>query len=270
MNSAYTPTLLERLLGKHYKWWYVIQFEQKIAFINRWNIFIIILRFLIPLTVTYIIIANVSNGTSNQEYLILASLLYQFYAFAIGPSHDLTNLVVNGNIAKHLLRPTNYWSHIFWRIIGYNSFPLSVRLIIFSLTMMVLRININFDLNLALVFLYLPIIVFLALQVEKIIGSVSFFNLQGNKTFLPFVHDTLPFVTGSLISFSLLGGSFGFLKYTPFAYVAYQPMQIYLGYYNANQIILTFLIAIMWSMVLFVTANAIYSLGLKRNESVGL
>ena len=269
-TSAYTPTLMEKLLGKHYKWWFVVRYEQKLAFIDRWNLLIIILRFLIPLAVTFILISTISETSEAHEYLLPASLIYQFYVLFIGPASDLTNMIISGHVTKHFLRPTSFWALAFWRFTGYNFFPLIVRLTIFCLTIAIFQIKINFSFNILIAFLLILLTCFISFHIEKTLASISFFNLQGNKTFLPFVYDAMPFLSGSLINFSLLGTGFGFLKYTPFSYISFHPMQIYLGNYNLNQTLLVFAGGLAWCFVLYFLAKWVFKMGLKRNESVGL
>jgi ABC-type uncharacterized transport system permease subunit len=47
-------------------------------------------------------------------------------------------------------------------------------------------------------------------------------------------------------------------------------MQIYLGKYDPNQILQTFVGGIAWCIVLWVLARLVFKAGLKRNEAVGV
>jgi ABC-type uncharacterized transport system permease subunit len=56
----------------------------------------------------------------------------------------------------------------------------------------------------------------------------------------------------------------------PFGFMFFQPMQILLGKYDLNQILLTLLTSVIWAFVLILIANKVLKIGLKKNESVGL
>jgi ABC-type uncharacterized transport system permease subunit len=261
---------MEKLLGTNYKWWYLTIIERKIAFISRWNILIIIARFLIPLAVIFILFSSLEGGVVLQTYLIIASLIYQFYAFVIGPAYEITNDVINGKLASKLLRPTSYWMVMLWRIIGYNLLPLTIRLSIFGLTIYFFNIFIDLPRLTLTIISFFPIIFGIGFLFEKIIGSLVFFNLQANKTFLPFFYDLMPFLSGSLISFSIIPDPIKIVQYLPFAHLVHFPMQFYLRQQPPQQLFFNYLVSLLWLVALVILANLIYNQGLKKNESVGL
>lgn len=164
---------MQRLLGRNYKWWYVMQYEFKMAYTQWINILIIVLRFLLPLAITYIIINYTGNNKINNEYLIVGSLIYQFFAFTIGPSYDITNNVVRGDFTKFLIRPTNYFQHLIARIFGFNIFTLLIRLSIFISIILFAGYNLS---NLIILIPYIAIIWTLGFCLEIINGSLVFFS----------------------------------------------------------------------------------------------
>ena len=169
---------MQKLLGRHYKWWYIMQYEFKLAYTQWLNILLIVIRFLLPLGITYIIINYTGSNKLNNEYLIIGSLIYQFFAFTIGPSYDLTNNVIKGDFTKFLIRPTNYFQHLIFRILGYNSFTLFIRLSIFFAAILHLGYNLK---NLAILIPYILIIWILGFCLEIINGSFVFFQHELNK-----------------------------------------------------------------------------------------
>jgi ABC-type uncharacterized transport system permease subunit len=96
-----------------------------------------------------------------------------------------------------------------------------------------------------------------------------FFQQQTVKNIIPFVFDLLPFLSGSLIPFDA-NPYLNFLKYTPFSYYAYHPMQIYLGKYDTITTTQVFAGGLAWCFVLYFLAKFVFKAGLKRNEAVGL
>jgi ABC-2 type transport system permease protein len=268
-TTNYKSTLMQRLLGRNYKWWYLVKYEFMLGYTNRLNILITVVRYLIPLVISYIIYSVIGNSRSLSEYLILASFLYQFYAFTIGPSYDITNGVIKGDFTKYLIRPTNYFVHLVARIFGFNIIPLIARIGVFAGLILLLGIKINFGMNFFMAIGLLLIGIISGFLLEIINGSFVFYQYELNKTYLPFFYDLMPFLTGSLIPLSLIT-FLPALIYLPFAFIIFHPMQIYLGKYDFNQTLMVFAGGITWCVVLYFLAKLIFRMGLKRNEAVGL
>ena len=75
---------------------------------------------------------------------------------------------------------------------------------------------------------------------------------------------------GGVVPFTLVTGGWKWLIYNPLSFIIHHPMQIYLGNYNAQQILFTFLGGTFWCIVLYLIAKLNFKAGLKRNEAVGL
>ena len=261
--------MFQKLLGRNYKWFYLLVYTFKLAYAYRMNIIFAILRFFVPLFVTFIILNLSSKSGTFSQYLLIGSIFYQFYAFSIGPSYDITNHVIRGELTKHLLRPSSYFGVLILNNLGFNSIPLFTRLFVISLLIYLSKVNLTFNSNTFLSILTIPFIILIGFCIEIIIGSLSFFRHDFNKSFNPLYYDLMPFFSGSLISFSLSPYLFP-LSFTPMALIAYHPMQIYLGNYNSVQIFYTFFGYIFWSLFLLLFARFIFKKGLKLNDAVGL
>jgi ABC-2 type transport system permease protein len=269
LKLDYKPTTMQKLLGRNYKWWYSIVYNFKLAYSYKWNILLAIIRFFIPLIVTYIILSLSSAGKGYNEYLLIGSIFYQFYAYIIGPSFDITNQVIKGELTKYLLRPSNYFLDLIMKIIGFNSLTLFFRVSIIVIFCLITGLKINFNLNTLIAVLCIFFTLILGYLIEVIVGSLVFFQYEINKALLPFYYDLMPFLTGSLISFSL-SPYLNVFKFTPLSLFAYHPMQIYLGKYNSTETLLVFVGGIIWCIILYFLAKFVFKKGLKRNEAVGL
>ena len=261
-------TLTQKLLGRNYKWWYAVLYSFKLSYEYRINILIAIVRFFIPVVVTFSLLNLTSSNKSFSSYILIASIFYQFYAFVIGPSFDITNNVIKGDLSRFLLYPTGYLSFLITKILGFNFLTLMIRILVLFLSTWILGISVNFlSFFWALPFVIITVII--GFFIEVIVGSLVFFQHSLNKNFIPFYTDLMPFLSGSLIAFTA-SPSLKFLEYLPFAYFAHYPMQIYLGKYSALEVVYVFGGGIAWCIILYYLAKWVFRMGLKKNEAVGL
>ena len=266
--TAYKLTFMQKLLGRNYKWWYATLYNFKLSYEFRLSIFIAIVRFFIPVFITYILLSLTNSNKSFSNYTVIASIYYQFFAFVVGPSFDITNDVLKGSFSRYLLYPIDYLNFLWTKIIGFNLLTLIFRLIILFITIAILSISFNW-LNFIYTAPFIALTIFIGYQMDKLIGIQVFFQQQLNKNLIAFYYDLMPFLSGSLLAFSISSYLEGF-KFTPMAYFAYHPMQIYLGKYDFNQTLMVFAGGIAWCVVLYFLAKWIFKMGLKRNEAVGL
>ena len=101
-TQTYTATLIQKLLGRNYKWWFAIFYSFKLSYEYRINILIAIVRFFIPVAVTFLLLNLTSSNKLFSSYILIASIFYQFFAFVIGASFDITN-----NVFKPQYRNSN-------------------------------------------------------------------------------------------------------------------------------------------------------------------
>jgi ABC-2 type transport system permease protein len=260
---TYNLSTLEKLLGKYYKWWYLIIYGIKI---NTKYIFSDILwymgRLVSVFTVLYIY--NLAGDKESLEKLILTNVFFAFTTFFA--SYDLDEHISTGKITNELLFPSSIFKIYFFRRIG-----IAIRGIVFNVLLFIGVLNFNnFNFNILrftmVILSFITIMYFIKFLFDFIVGSLSFWLINGYGAINLYLSLTL-ILSGSII---LLDDLHDFIKFNPFAFVAYHPMQIYLGNYDTYQIILTFFGGIIWSLSLYVIAKLIFRLGLKKNESVGL
>jgi ABC-2 type transport system permease protein len=268
-TKAYPLTLLQKLLGKQYKWWYIILYNFKTAIIDTTSLIITVIRFTIPLLISLLIYSSFSETKNLSGELALTNYIFQFSLIAWGTSWDLRFNIIKGGLSNALLVPTDYIFRQFFVAIGFNSFVFFLRSLVlipilyFTSSPVILSGNILF----VLILMVISFISFIYLEI--IIGSTAFWlNIASNRI-IEIFYDLVPLLSGALVLLSL-NPITNIFKYNPFALVAYHPIQIYLGKYYTNEIIFVFAGGLIWGIILYFLSKFIFKLGLKRNEAVGL
>lgn len=268
-TSTYTPTLMEKLLGRNYKWWYIILYNLKSLTAYIASEFALILSNSLIYFVT-LYIWSLSNRDDTGEvlvYLVIGNLFLSLTT--MGTAWDVHDDIFTGSISSKLLLPTGYFQYRFFTGLanlikdGFQNI-----VIIFTISIWFLE---GFSLNQN--FLYLPLLLIIAyclrFFLEFIIGSSAFFIIYGYGLIRSFL-SVLPLLAGAMIPLNLIHKNFQIIKYTPFSYLLHHPMQIYLGKYAPIETFYVFAGGIFWCVALYFLAKLVFKVGLKRNESVGL
>jgi ABC-type uncharacterized transport system permease subunit len=275
-TTEYKPTLMEKLLGNNYKWWYLLQFRFKnrtISLIN--NSFFVVGHFLILLgTLTTWWLANnkIIDLDLQQKwtYFIVGELFFNLI-FNFGEFEALG--ILKGHHVIDLLRPQNYLTLKFFHIYGESLLQNLIKGFVLAALLIIMIISGNityFNLTNFLSFLSLiPIALTLLFLINIIVSFSAFFVSKVDGIILNFAF-LQGLLMGRIFPLNLLIPNFWFNLCNPFAYLFYHPMQIYLGKYNANETFLVFLGGLFWCMILYFLAKLVFQIGLKRNESVGL
>jgi ABC-2 type transport system permease protein len=264
---------IQKILGTNYKWLYLLQYNIKIASATIGIYFINVLASIIQtLSIVWVWkIANVEAGIFT--YLIVGRMfraLIDCY-----PHHSIGYEVLKGGITTHLLKPTDFFGTTVFNNLGrripgniIQFFGSSLVLIICSLTIAPIQINLD---KILILMTFLPFAYLINYILGYTIGLLAFFvRDEGSFDGIKRVYETLNLVViGTLIPLDKLPFN-EFFELLPSAWILHQPMQIYLGKYNLNQILLAFAGAIIWSLILFIVARIIFQRGLKKNEAVGL
>jgi ABC-2 type transport system permease protein len=268
-NSTYLPTFLEKLLGRNYKWWYILKYEVKRSTTSLFNDSLWFLARIITFFLS-IFIWSLSGRKDSSEiisYLIVGNLLLSSLMPMV--LWEISNDIYEGKLVTKLLAPTNIKIRYF-----FESLPNSLKnfCIIFVIILPCLFIFPNsFVFSLSIFWLIpLVLIAYLIRFFIDMLSALTTFWLTRTYGVNDFHVAILPFLAGSLFPLSLLPIWLYFIEFQPLAFTFYHPMQIYLGKYSTNEIILVFIGGLAWCLVLYFLAKLVFKLGLKRNESVGL
>jgi len=273
-TPTYTPTLMQKLLGRNYKWWYLTAFAfkttstYKISNLFEWLQYLVIIGG--SLSVWWV---NYQSGSKIAEFS------YIFTYFVVGEIFDLifgnsfgrniSDDIKDGKITGKLLNTSNVWLQYFFRSFGAKLFwNLDIFLWIF-----IAFLGSQFLVYPSFSNTVLAIILFLCGSIMQtfvsvIIGSMAFIIIDTNGL-ERFVSELDKVGSGKIIPLNLFWVT-NLLTFTHLSYLFYHPMQIYLGKYSPSETLYVFLGGIGWCVVLYFLAKWIFKAGLKRNESVGL
>ena len=260
---------LQKILGKNYKWWFVLAYENKIQLAYFWsNIAWMVARIVIVLSSILIWSLNPSTDrTYIFTYLIIGNIWLETTEMAI--SLNLAWEISTGKISRYLMAPASFGKILFFRTIGRSlvgNFQSLIVLLGFGVLFLPdLQGTLNFWWLIPVFLITILIKYFLAIC----LGFLAFWFVEV-EGFVEAYRAITIFLAGNVIPLNLIPNFGNFLVLTPFAFTFYHPMQIYLGKYNTYEILTVILTGIFWSLALWVLSKFTLKLGLKRNESVGL
>jgi ABC-2 type transport system permease protein len=267
-------TLLQRTLGQNYKWLYLIKYN---FLITNTNIFGNLLSG-IPLVLNSLIVIFIWSKATSSIYVftyLIVGRIYKSFAESI-PENSVALDIIEGRLTSKILYPRDYFVFRFFSLLGRRIQRNSLEILTFIFTAFLATyffgpIQVaNFQTILLLLF-FVPISYFVNNTLGFGAGSLAFF-LKDKREFSA-VQDayntTKVMFFGLIIPLDQLPFR-GFFEFLPTAYFVHHPMQIYLGKYNAEQIILVFLSGILWCIIIWILARIIFKFGLKKNEATGL
>ena len=271
-QQLYNPTLLQKHLGRNYKWWYVALFHFNLEGTYFWTDLFHFFGQSISVYTAFLIwyAANPSKET-------LTSLIVGLIIFAITNNTIYWNvggLIESGKLSKFLISPSNFFGVMLGvsfgfavRVITYYVLILTPIFMIFSTKLLPLP---SFS-ALAFIFFVSLIVIIIRFFLSCIIGFTAFWTTQvsGQSNFY---ENLLPLLGGVLFPYELITSPIikNTLIILPWSFIAYHPMQIYLGKYSPLETFYVFAAGIAWCIVLYFLAKWVFKMGLKKNEAVGL
>jgi ABC-2 type transport system permease protein len=273
-TTTYKPTFLQKLLGRNYKWWYLLKFNLNSSRANLSAFYVVQLSNISQSLITVFLWFQSGASPFLLTYLLMGRV---FTAFTNSFYHeDLDHYIQSGKITSKLMYPQNFLKLETFATIGERiaKNPTSI------LGFIVAAIIGNFIFtplvmpsvtNLILLLFFIPIGFFTQFILSFIVGSLSFFmeNKRDSWAYHNAYETLNQILAGAFIP--LTGSIFpSFLQFLPFAYLLHHPMQIYLGKYSNLEIFYVFLGGVAWCFVLYFLAKLVFKMGLKKNESVGL
>ena len=270
--NPYKQILTQKLLGRNYKWWYVIKYYFKLDgayfFTNLFHFFGQSISVYTAFFIWY-------QVNSSKE--VITNLLIGLVIFALTSNTmywNIGGLIENGKFSKSLILPSDTILMSFvgsigfaLRVITYYSIILAPILFFFLNSALPIA-NIY---SLGIICLMCVIAFIIRFLISVIIGFSTFWTTQvyGQANFY---ENLLPLLTGLLFPYDLITLNIlkQILTVLPWSFITYHPMQIYLGKYSALEALYVFGGGIVWCVILYYLAKWVFKMGLKRNEAVGL
>jgi ABC-2 type transport system permease protein len=267
-TNIFKPTTMHRILGKNYKWWYIMVYNYKSASAYFWSD---IFYYLNHIFVAYIIIVTWSiserqDGIQNLTYLIIGNMYLNL--LLLNNHWRISSEVFNGKFSSVLILPVDIFKYYFFNALSYSLKVAAV--LIFYIPILAYYRNIIFFNSSFFIILLLTLPIALVIKFfYNLVFGMSVFWLTNSDGVNSFSETLVLIGTGAFIPLSILGDNL-IVNISPFSFLLHHPMQIYLGKYNINQTILVFAGGIAWCVILYLLAKLIFKIGLKRNEAVGL
>lgn len=271
-NLNYTPTFMEKLLGRWYKWWHLFVFNIQRVKATFAGDLISQSSFIVNTILIILVWLQANPKIEIITYLLVGrmwkTLTDNFWYNKIGGD------IIFGTMTSSLLKPHDYFWEQFIGSFGARSVRnllsfFSMLLVLIGFTLFNVKFIISY--NIFVICLILPIAFFINYSLCFLVGCIAFF-IKDRRDFNSVTDSYNGFAilfVGSVLPLTQL--PFKEIFYCmPFAWLLHHPMQIYLGKYDTNQTILVFVGGIIWCVVLYFLAKLVFKMGLKRNESVGL
>lgn len=262
------------------KYLQVIRITFQEYFVYRLNFLFWRLRAFISLLVLYFLwLAVIPEGTTifgyDQAkiltYILGASIIRSF--ILASRSTDVAGEVSSGVLSNFLLKPINYLGRWMAKDIPDKILNLFFSIIGISLIIIFLRPPIIIQTN--------PLIIFLTM-VAIFLGVILFFYLSFSLSMSAFwtpenvwpprflAMIIIEFFAGSLFPLDILPANvFKVLKFLPFTYLMFFPLDVYLGKLTFQEILAGILISIFWILVFWQLAKLLFRVGVRSYVAWG-
>ena len=264
------------------KYWQIfkISFEQEFAY--RLNFILWRVRNVFQILLTYFLWDTVfANPTTVIFGYDRAKILTYVFGIMIvralvlsARAMDVSSDIAQGDLSNYLLKPLSYFKFWFTRDIASKALNLFFAAIEFSTLFLILKPPFFFQTNLVTLFIFL-ISIILAILIYFfllfLVSSVPFWapELGWGSHFLVTIVIIESF-SGSLFPINILPLLVqSIIMATPFPYLIYFPIEVYLGNITGITLIGGFMTAFAWTGILFFAMNFVWQKGMKAYESIG-
>lgn len=257
-----------------------ISFQEEFAY--RLNFVLWRVRNVLQIFLTYFLWSTVYNdptkiifGYDRSKILtyvfgIMIVRALVFSAKAMEVSRD----VATGDLSNYLLKPISYFKYWFTRDVASKALNLSFAICEFAILFLILKppFYLQTDIVTLLVFL-------VAVILAICIYSLMLFLLSSIPFWIPEIGWGSHFLVTVVMVESLSGALFpinilpmtlqSIIMATPFPYLIYFPIEVYLGNVTGMALIGGILVSAAWVGVLWVSLNVIWKKGLRVYQSIG-
>lgn len=257
-----------------------ISFQQE--FIYRLNFILWRFRNVMQILVFFFLWEAVFSGRTGQffGYDRAGILTYAFVLIIVrsivlsSRSVDVAGQIANGELTNILLKPINFFSYWITRDVSSKFLNIIFGIAEVSILLFILKPP---------VFLQGNMFYFLAFLVSIAIAIFIFFNLIMLTNFVPFwfpeLHWGAQFLVAVVVVEFLSGAYFPLdifppvfyqiLRFTPFPYLVFMPIKIYLGGFSQALVLQSLAIGTIWCAILWKIMNSVWKKGLLVYEGVG-
>lgn len=213
-------------------------------------------------------------GYTREKILTYVFLTIFIKAFVFSArAIDVGGEIAQGDLTNYLLKPVSYFKYWFTRDISSKALNILFAFVEFSLLALVLRPPIFIQTNplfLATFLISIAIAIFIYFCLLFIISAIPFWLPEAawGGHFLLIV--LLEAMSGSLFPIDVLPGVFQKILYlTPFPYLVFFPIQVYLGNFSVAFILQGFFVSIFWAITLWIFLKSVWKKGMLVYQAFG-
>jgi ABC-type uncharacterized transport system permease subunit len=227
--APYQPTFLEKLVGKNYKWLYLLKYAFKQSNLKISSFLVFQIAVVLDFGITIFIWSLVNNSKQNITYFFIGFLIQRLVwtQFLL----EFCGNIISGKIVNRLLQPTDFLAFTFFKELGNRVVPnlISASLIFTLLPFYADKLllpSFNFWLLFPVFLVFGFIVDFL---ISLMLGCVAFWNEDYRPiTFLATI--LIKVLSGLSIPFTYFPPFVAtILSYNPYSYLNYHLTQIYLN-----------------------------------------
>ncbi|UQS85953.1 ABC-2 family transporter protein (plasmid) [Nicoliella spurrieriana] len=229
----------------------------------------------IPL-IGYIILWNSIYNTKNtfggftENQMITYYLISRIMIICITPDFqwEMNSDIRNGDIIKFLVMPISYFFYRFSSHLADVLIKLlmTIPVILIVYLFMFKRLFFSSWSCVLMFVIFLSIAIILSFLSFYLIMIASFFIVEIAS--LSYTFDMIvQFLSGAILPISIFPNSiYNIIQYTPFPYIAYFPLKVFLKPLPSFEYITAFIISIIWIFIFLILIRLFWLLGLKRFE----
>ena len=264
------------------KYWQIfkISFEQEFAY--KFNFIMWRVRNVIQIIITFFLWSTVF---SNPQTVIFGydRAMILTYVFAImivrafvlsARAVDVADDIAEGNLSNYLVKPVSYFKYWFTRDIASKALNLSFAAVEFAALFLILRPAFYFQTDPYTIITFLitvAVAVMIYFTLLFIVSAIPFWapELAWGAQFVVVVV-IIESLSGSLFPIDILPSALQkIVMATPFPYMIYFPVEVYLGKITGTALIGGILTSLIWVSVLFFGMKYIWGRGLKAYQAIG-
>lgn len=257
-----------------------ISFEEEFAY--KWNFILWRVRNVLQIFLTYFLWSTVYSDPGKQMFgydrekiltyvfgiMVVKALVFSARAM------DVSNDVASGDLSNYLIKPVNYFKYWFTRDVASKVLNLIFASFEFTLLFVILKPPFYFQANIPVILAFLVSIIlaiFLYFLILFLLSSIPFWipEIGWASHFLVTVVIIESF-SGALFPVNILPHTLqSIILATPFPYLIYFPIEVYLGNITGWNLFGGLLIAGAWVGVLWIALNTVWQKGLKAYQAFG-
>jgi ABC-2 type transport system permease protein len=247
--------------------------------VYRLNFILWRVRVVIRFLITYFLWSSIFSGGGNifgytrDQMLTYTLLIYLVSNFVFATrTQDIGGEINDGTLTNYLLRPVNYFSWLISR--DMSDKLINFGFTIFEIIIMFFILKPPFFLQTSFFLLFISLISFLGsiiifFCISALLGFIGFWtNEVWSPRFIFIV--LLDFLAGNLFPIDIYPVWLSkILLLTPFPYLYYFPVKLYLGNLNQMQVLQGFVVLTVWIMILVRSVQSVWQKGLKVYSAEG-